>query len=55
MKKLKWEYIWAWLAIGFMVGVAIAGVGYAVYTIDLNPQVHVITVDGVQWECEVVR
>ena len=51
MKKLKWEHVWALLAVGIMVGVAIAGIGYAVANIDTTPH-QVYTVDGVQYDCQ---
>jgi hypothetical protein len=50
MKKLKWEHVWALLAVGIMVGVAIAGIGYAVANIDVVPH-QVYTVDGVLYDC----
>ena len=52
MSQDKWEIFFAMLFVGIMVGVAIAGIGYAVYNIDLDPQVHVIDLGGIQYECE---
>jgi hypothetical protein len=49
-KQDKWEIFFAMLAVGIMVGVAIAGIGYAVLNIDITPH-QVYTVDGVQYDC----
>ena len=51
MKKPdRWEILWAMLAVGILVGVAIAGIGYAVINIDTTPH-QIFTFDGVQYDC----
>ncbi len=53
MNKLTgWEIFFVLLAVGIMLGVAIAGIGYAVNSINLDPQVHLIDLDGIQYACE---
>ena len=49
MNKLtRWEIFFAMLAVGIMVGVAIAGIGYAVMNIVPH---QIFTFDGVQYDC----
>jgi len=50
-KQSRWEIFFAMLAVGMLLGIAIAGIGYAVVNMDTVPH-QIYTFEGVQYDCK---